>query len=162
MSSNYIKQIQDGEELLEKIKERIEVLSNQDLRNQLKISEIEERRYKMSKKKKLSNYNKSRLKLNKKMENILTPRISRRTRNIEEQKNNLRKVRATINSLKLKLIEHPSTAPNRRNPPNNSVQGGGVIHIKGLGKRKIHKYKNGNKYVIIKGVKKSLKSLKKN
>lgn len=40
-----------------------------------------------------------------------------------------------------------------------SIMGGGTVHIKGIGKRKIHKYKNGNKYVIVKGVKKSLNKL---
>ena len=54
-------------------------------------------------------------------------------------------------------ISQPRIVPNTR--PNAS--GGGTVHIKGIGKRKIHKYKNGNKYVIVKGIKKSLEKIKK-
>lgn len=38
----------------------------------------------------------------------------------------------------------------------NHVMNGGYINIKGIGKRKVRSYKNGNKYVLIKGRKKRI------
>jgi len=45
-------------------------------------------------------------------------------------------------------------------PPNNKnkiSQAWGYIYLKNIGKRKIRYYKNGNKYVIVKGKKKKIK-----
>jgi hypothetical protein len=44
-----------------------------------------------------------------------------------------------------------------RKQPHNITHAGGYIHLKNIGKRKIRYYKNGNKYVIVKGKKKKIK-----
>ena len=58
------------------------------------------------------------------------------------------------------IQEPPNETPpllisNRDNK--NISHAGGFIHVKNIGKRKIRYYKNGNKYVIVKGRKKKIK-----
>ena len=48
-----------------------------------------------------------------------------------------------------------SNLPKENN--SNTPQVGGYIYLKNIGKRKIRYYKNGNKYVIVKGRKKKIK-----
>ena len=48
-----------------------------------------------------------------------------------------------------------SNLPKENN--SNTPQVGGYIYLKNIGKRKIRYYKNGNKYVIVKGKKKKIK-----
>ena len=78
-------------------------------------------------------------------------------RNVQQRKNYTSNHTQTVpNARKCNETCNGARTDNGKNTACCVISGGGMVHIKGIGKRKIHRYKNGNKYVIVKGVKKSL------